>query len=109
MNNYQKGEVLWRYELFLDSIDEREYLVVSITACGCWVVWQEQSQFETKPKWMLSSAKRQFACRSKTEALDAFVERKNNRINILFSKISECKMAIRSAELIRAEIDGIKK
>ncbi len=66
------------------------YNIVRLTPKGAWV-----SGFPgDKPRFVLNSARKRFACPTKEEAMTSFVARKNRQIRILTSQLQYVKEAL---------------
>lgn len=98
------ADVLYRYDLQrwaapLNEFDEpigrgrltlecREFRVLKWTPCGAWI----EHGFDKK--FVLLTARKQFACRTKEEAAMAFRARKKRQIHILKSQLAEAITAL---------------
>jgi hypothetical protein len=72
-----------------------EYRIIRETPKGVWIEFYDNPK---KEKFVLLTARKQFACRTKQEALKSFIARKNKQIRILTAQLENAKEALRIAK-----------
>jgi hypothetical protein len=106
-------EVLYRYEdyLYAPMLDEtdtpiskpgvrivlRTFPITKKTQQGAWIDLFEGLPGET-PKFVLLTAKKKFACKTKEDALESFIRRKESQIKILSRQLTTARVALGKAE-----------
>lgn len=75
------------------------YNVIKTTMKGMWI----QSENGFVNRFMLSSARKKFACFTKKEAIESFIIRKNIYIGILKDRIHEAQTFISYANMLEKE------
>ncbi len=70
-----------------------EYEIVKTTPKGCWI-----KVFMGKPKFVLLTATKKFACPTKKEALQSLIARKKKEIQIHQYKIEFCQKVLTLCE-----------
>jgi hypothetical protein len=86
----QFDNVLPGYDL---KILLHKYQIIKETSKGVWI-----KKDYTKDKFVLLTARKKFACRTKEEALKSFIARKSRQIKILSDQLDRAKLAKEYAE-----------
>jgi hypothetical protein len=73
-------------------IELYSYRVIRETSKGVWI------NDYGKDRFVLLTARKKFACRTKEEALESFIARKNRQIKILSDQLEKAKLAKKYAE-----------
>ena len=112
----ETGAVLYRYEdhIYSGGIDEadrpipgktevvlREFSVVRWTPKGVWIRTPDLPP--DNEKFVLLTARKKFACPTKEEALQSFIERKKSQVRILTKQLEKAKIAQHKGEKMREE------
>lgn len=71
------------------------YLILKTTPCGVWI-----SLFGGSKRFVLLTARKKWACKTKEEALESFIRRKKRQIGILECQLAEAQEALRLAEAL---------
>ena len=74
------------------KIELHTYRIIRETPKGVWI------NDYGKDRFVLLTAKKKFACRTKEEALESFIARKNRQIGILSAQLEKAKLAKRFAK-----------
>jgi hypothetical protein len=74
------------------KIELYSYRVIRETSKGVWI------NDYGKDRFVLLTARKKFACRTKEEALESFIARKNRQIKILSLQLEKAKLAKKYAE-----------
>jgi hypothetical protein len=75
------------------KVNLHKYQIIKETPKGVWI-----KRNYIKDKFILLTAKKKFACRTKEEALESFIARKNRQIEILSGQLEIAKLAKKYAE-----------
>jgi len=90
---YEVGGEAWHdCDIFLE-----QFPVLKKTACGCWI------QAYHKKKFVLSGARKRFACASLEEAAESFIARKKRQYSIYSYRTDLAKQAFEKMESLLKE------
>lgn len=76
----------------------QKFEILKRTPKGAWIKLYEFSFDEKDKKFVLLTARKKFACKTKDEALESFKARKRRQIEILDRRLKKAKLALELAE-----------
>ena len=90
------NEYLYRFEQEYDErgveIVLRRYKIISHTKCGVWI-----NLFFDKDKFVNQNARKQYASKTKKQALEQFIYRKRRHVSILDNQLMWANKALKMA------------
>ena len=86
------ADCLYRYDWIHDSLYSQRFKIIRKTEKGVWI------DHWGKEKFVLLTARKQFACKTQDEALISFIARKNASISTHLSQLERAKEALKFAK-----------
>ena len=104
---YSTGVDEWDNPLpgYLAQIHLHKFTIVKETPKGAWIQ-EEFHGLHSPKKFVLLTARKKFACRTKQDALESFLARKNKHLKILKEKTEKIKGVLALAKRIDIENDN---